>query len=36
LSEVRAIIEPSTLADAGKAYDRMLQGDARFRMVLTV
>jgi propanol-preferring alcohol dehydrogenase len=33
---VRALIEPAPLKNAPDAYDRMMNGDARFRMVLTV
>jgi propanol-preferring alcohol dehydrogenase len=33
---IRALIEPAPLADAATAYDRMMKGDARFRMVLNV
>lgn len=36
LTGVRAIIEPRPLADAPAAYDRMLTGKARFRMVLQI
>ncbi len=35
LSGVRAMVEPVPLADAAAAYERMLSGAARFRMVLT-
>ncbi|MER7660679.1 MULTISPECIES: zinc-binding dehydrogenase [unclassified Streptomyces] len=33
---VRAMIETRPLSEATEAYERMLSGDARFRMVLTV
>ncbi|MFE9445111.1 alcohol dehydrogenase catalytic domain-containing protein [Streptomyces sp. NPDC006602] len=33
---VSPMVEPASLADAQSAYDRMLRGDARFRMVLTL
>ncbi|MFE3414027.1 alcohol dehydrogenase catalytic domain-containing protein [Streptomyces mirabilis] len=33
---IRAVIEPAPLLEAAGAYDRMMSGDARFRMVLTV
>ena len=36
LSGVRPIIETMQLAQAPEAYDRMMRGDARFRMVLTM
>jgi len=36
LSGVRPIIETMQLAQAPEAYDRMMRGDARFRMVLTI
>jgi D-arabinose 1-dehydrogenase-like Zn-dependent alcohol dehydrogenase len=36
LSGVRPIIETMPLARAAEAYDRMMRGDARFRMVLTM
>lgn len=35
LSGVRPMIETVPLEQAGEAYDKMMQGDARFRMVLT-
>ncbi len=35
LEDVRPMIEVVPLADAQKAYDKMMSGDARFRMVLT-
>ena len=35
LSDVRPMIETRPLEDAAEAYDRMMSGDARFRMVLT-
>jgi D-arabinose 1-dehydrogenase-like Zn-dependent alcohol dehydrogenase len=35
LSGVRPMIETMPLEQAGEAYDKMLGGDARFRMVLT-
>jgi alcohol dehydrogenase len=35
LSGVRAMVEQVPLEQAGDAFDRMLSGDARFRMVLT-
>ncbi len=36
LSGVRPMIETYPLADAGKAYERMTSGQARFRVVLTM
>jgi D-arabinose 1-dehydrogenase-like Zn-dependent alcohol dehydrogenase len=36
LTGVRPIIETMQLAQAAEAYDRMMRGDARFRMVLTM
>jgi D-arabinose 1-dehydrogenase-like Zn-dependent alcohol dehydrogenase len=36
LSGVRPMIETMPLAHAAEAYDRMMRGDARFRMVLTI
>jgi D-arabinose 1-dehydrogenase-like Zn-dependent alcohol dehydrogenase len=36
LSGVRPRIETMPLEQAGEAYTRMMAGDARFRMVLTV
>lgn len=36
LSGVRPMVESLPLEDVAKAYDRMMSGDARFRMVLTV
>lgn len=36
LSGVRARIETMPLEQAGEAYERMMAGDARFRMVLTM
>lgn len=36
LTDVRPMIEKYPLADAAKAYDRMMSGDARFRVVLTM
>ena len=36
LTGVRATIETLPLAEAQNAYDRMMSGDARFRMVLTM
>ncbi|MEU7632879.1 alcohol dehydrogenase catalytic domain-containing protein [Nocardia sp. NPDC049220] len=33
---IRALIEPARLEDAANAYERMMNGDARFRMVLNV
>jgi len=36
LAEVRAMIETLPLAKAEEAYKRMMQGQARFRMVLTM
>ncbi len=36
LSGVRPMIETLPLERAGEAYDKMMSGDARFRMVLTV
>jgi D-arabinose 1-dehydrogenase-like Zn-dependent alcohol dehydrogenase len=36
LSGVRAMIETMPLAQAAETYDRMLRGEARFRMVLTM
>jgi D-arabinose 1-dehydrogenase-like Zn-dependent alcohol dehydrogenase len=30
------MIETMPLAHAAEAYDRMMRGDARFRMVLTI
>jgi D-arabinose 1-dehydrogenase-like Zn-dependent alcohol dehydrogenase len=35
LSGVRPMIETLPLERAGEAYEKMLSGDARFRMVLT-
>ena len=35
LSDVRAMIETMPLERASEAYDKMMRGDARFRMVLT-
>lgn len=35
LSDVRPMIETRPLEDAAEAYERMMSGDARFRMVLT-
>lgn len=35
LSDVRPIIETLPLEQAADAYERMISGDARFRMVLT-
>jgi alcohol dehydrogenase len=35
LTGVRPITETRPLDEVGAAYDRMLAGDARFRMVLT-
>lgn len=35
LTGVRAWTEPRPLAEAAAAYDRMLSGDAQFRVVLT-
>ena len=34
LAGVRPMIETLPLEQAGEAYDRMMAGDARFRMVL--
>jgi hypothetical protein len=36
LSGVRPMIETMQLSHAAEAYDRMMRGDARFRMVLTM
>lgn len=36
LNGVRPMIETRPLAEAAAAYDRMMAGDARFRMVLQV
>ena len=36
LSDVRPMIETMDLEQANEAYERMMSGDARFRMVLTV
>jgi D-arabinose 1-dehydrogenase-like Zn-dependent alcohol dehydrogenase len=36
LSHVRPIIETTALPHAAEAYSRMIRGDARFRMVLTM
>jgi D-arabinose 1-dehydrogenase-like Zn-dependent alcohol dehydrogenase len=36
LSGVRPMIETMPLANAAEAYDRMMRGEARFRMVLTM
>jgi len=36
LSGVRPMIETMPLAHAAEAYDRMMRGEARFRMVLTM
>jgi D-arabinose 1-dehydrogenase-like Zn-dependent alcohol dehydrogenase len=36
LSGVRPMIETMPLASAAEAYARMMRGDARFRMVLTM
>jgi D-arabinose 1-dehydrogenase-like Zn-dependent alcohol dehydrogenase len=36
LSGVRAMVETYPLAKAAEAYARMLSGDARFRVVLTM
>jgi D-arabinose 1-dehydrogenase-like Zn-dependent alcohol dehydrogenase len=36
LSGIRPMIETAPLADASAAYAKMMRGDARFRMVLTV
>ena len=36
LTGVRPTIETLPLAEAQAAYDRMMGGDARFRMVLTM
>jgi D-arabinose 1-dehydrogenase-like Zn-dependent alcohol dehydrogenase len=36
LSGVRPMIETMPLARAPEAYARMMRGDARFRMVLTI
>jgi alcohol dehydrogenase, propanol-preferring len=33
---VRAMIEPAPLAEASDAFGRMMKGDARFRMVLSI
>jgi D-arabinose 1-dehydrogenase-like Zn-dependent alcohol dehydrogenase len=35
LSDVRPMIETMPLEQAAQAYDKMLSGNARFRMVLT-
>jgi len=35
LTNVRPMIETMPLARAAEAYERMMSGDARFRMVLT-
>ena len=35
LTGIRPMIETMPLEQAAKAYDRMMSGDARFRMVLT-
>ena len=35
LTGVRPMIETMPLAKAGEAYERMMAGDARFRLVLT-
>ncbi len=35
LTDVHPMIETLPLEQAGEAYDRMMSGDARFRMVLT-
>jgi alcohol dehydrogenase/propanol-preferring alcohol dehydrogenase len=35
LADVRPMIETVPLEEVGKAYDKMMRGDARFRMVLT-
>jgi D-arabinose 1-dehydrogenase-like Zn-dependent alcohol dehydrogenase len=36
LTGVRPLIETVALAEAQAAYDKMMAGDARFRMVLTM
>jgi D-arabinose 1-dehydrogenase-like Zn-dependent alcohol dehydrogenase len=36
LTGVRPLIETVPLAEAQAAYDKMMAGDARFRMVLTM
>jgi D-arabinose 1-dehydrogenase-like Zn-dependent alcohol dehydrogenase len=36
LTDVRPMIETMPLEDAQAAYDKMMAGDARFRMVLTI
>ena len=36
LTGIRPLIETMPLADGAKAYERMLSGDARFRVVLTM
>ena len=36
LTGVRAMVETYPLAKAGEAYARMLSGDAKFRVVLTM
>jgi D-arabinose 1-dehydrogenase-like Zn-dependent alcohol dehydrogenase len=36
MTGVRPMIEKFPLADAAKAYDRMISGKARFRLVLTM
>ena len=36
LTNVRAMIETYPLAQAAEAYDRMMSGKARFRVVLTM
>jgi len=33
---VKPVIETMPLAPAAEAYDRMLTGEARFRMILTI
>ena len=35
LAKIRPMIETMPLGQAAAAYDRMMSGDARFRMVLT-
>ncbi|MGZ4171221.1 MAG: hypothetical protein ACXVRN_07650, partial [Solirubrobacteraceae bacterium] len=35
LTDVKPMIETMPLEQAGQAYDKMISGDARFRMVLT-
>jgi D-arabinose 1-dehydrogenase-like Zn-dependent alcohol dehydrogenase len=35
LANIRPMIETMPLERAAEAYDRMMRGDARFRMVLT-